>query len=129
MNIAVAKLPTAFVFLLALAVGATSTGYAQNPAERVMIFKTAVSYADLNLDTLGGAQALYRRLKDASGGVCRQLQSLIVAPDHSKCVEASLGHAVHDVNRASLTRVYIGLHSAAIAAKYGIEESYHYATK
>jgi UrcA family protein len=129
MNIAAAKLQSTLVLSLALAVGATSIACAQNPAESVMIFKTAVSYADLNLDTPGGAMTLYRRLKDASRTVCRQLEALIVAPDYSECVEASLGHAVHDVNRASLARVYLGQHRAAIAAKYGIEEPIRYATK
>jgi UrcA family protein len=130
MNIAAAKLQSTLVVSLALAVGATSIACAQNPAESVMLVKTAVNYADLNLDSPRGAMTLYRRLKDASRTVCRQLQSMTtVPPDYYECVEASLGRAVHDVNRVSLARVYLGEHRAAIAAKYGIEDTIHYATK
>ncbi len=131
MNIAATKLQFALPLSLALAAGASSIACAQNPAESVMLSKTAVNYADLNLDSPVGARTLYRRLKDASRTVCRQLESMVVylPAGFSGCVEASLGHAVHDVNRVSLTRAYLGEHRTAIAAKYGIEDSIRYATK
>jgi UrcA family protein len=132
MNIAVAKLPSTMVLGLALAVGgATSIARAQNPGESVMLAKTAVNYADLNLDSPVGAMTLYRRLKDASRSVCRELESMLVylPAGFSGCLEASLGHAVHDVNRVSLTRAYLGEHGAAIAAKYDIEDPLRYAAK
>jgi UrcA family protein len=129
MNIAATKLQFALALSFALAAGASSIASAQNPAESVMLFKTAVSYSDLNLDTPGGGMTLYRRLKEASRTVCQQLQALAVPPDLNECVEASLGRAVHDVNRVSLARAYLGEHGHAIAAKYGIEDTLRYAAK
>jgi len=132
MNITAAKLPSSMVLCLALAVGgATSIARAQNPGETVMLSKTVVHYADLNLDTPAGAMTLYRRLKDASRAVCRQLESMMVylPAAFSECAEASLGRAVHDVNQVSLTRAYLGEHRSAIAAKYGIEDTIRFATK
>jgi len=132
MNIKFAKLPSTRVLCLALALGgATSIAYAQNPGESVMLAKTVVNYADLNLDTPAGVISLYRRLKVASRVVCRDLESRMVYLPHdfSGCVEASLGRAVHDVNRVSLARVYLGEHRTAIAAKYGIEDPLRFATK
>jgi UrcA family protein len=132
MNITAVKLPSSMVLCLALAVGgATSIARAQSPGGTVMLAKTVVNYADLNLDTAAGAMTLYRRLKEASRTVCRHLESTMVylPPDFSGCAEASLGHAVHDVNRVSLTQAYLGEHRTAIAAKYGIEDAIRFATK
>jgi UrcA family protein len=132
MNITVVKLSSTMLLCLTVAVGgATSIARAQNPGETVMLTKTVVKYADLNLDTPAGTMTLYRRLKDASRAVCRHLESTMVylPPDFSGCAEASLGRAVHDVNRVSLTRAYLGEHRTAIAAKYGIEDTIRFATK
>ena len=131
MNSAVAKLQSTLALSLALAAGASSIACAQNPADSLMLIKSAVSYTDLNLDTPAGGMTLYRRLKGASHTVCSQLESMAVylPRGYSECVEAALGRAVHDVNRVSLARAYLGEHGAAIAAKYGIEDAIHFAAK
>jgi UrcA family protein len=131
MNIAATKLQSTLALSLALAAGATSIACAQSPAQNVILAKTVVNYADLNLDAPAGAMTLYRRLKGASKTVCRQLESMAVyvPHDYSECLEAALGRAVHDVNRASLARVYVGEHRTAMAAKYGIEETLQIAAK
>jgi UrcA family protein len=125
MNIAVAKLQSTLALSLAFAAGVSSIACAQNPADSLMLIKSAVNYSDLNLDTPAGGMTLYRRLKGASHTVCRQLESMVVYLPHgySECVEAALGRSVHDVNRASLARAYLGEHRAAIAANYGIEDT------
>ena len=133
MNIAVQKLPTtifALSFALAAA-GASSIARAEIPSQSAAPLKTAVNYSDLNLGSPAGAMTLYRRLKVASRVVCRPLETrtLSLWRSYSNCIENALGNAVHDTNQTSLVRIYLGDHGAAVAAKYGIPERVHYATK
>ncbi|HEY0749314.1 MAG TPA: UrcA family protein [Steroidobacteraceae bacterium] len=131
MNNAVAKLRSTMIFVALAAGSALAIACAEIPANDPIVVKTVVKYGDLNLEGPDGTVALYRRLKYASRNACHQLELKLVdpRPDYFECVENALGNAVYEVNRVSLTRVYLGDHSAAIATKYGIEAPVRYATK
>lgn len=70
-----------------------------------------VKYADLDLSTPTGAEALYARLKVASWRVCRDTVSNGGLPgmiERSNCVTETLNLAVQDVNRPTLTALHQG---------------------
>ena len=65
-----------------------------------------VHYADLDLTTRAGAEALYWRLKWAADDVCADslgLQSLAVV---NRCVEEAVGRAVAQINSPLLMGYY-----------------------
>jgi UrcA family protein len=75
--------------------------------------QAVVRFADLDLSTPEGAEALYGRIRPAADGVCwRMYSSLTYRWSKSACLKSVIGDAVTKVNRPLLSAVY--------AAKYGI---------
>jgi UrcA family protein len=73
-----------------------------------------VKFADLDVSTSQGAEALYRRIHSAAADVCLQMY---VSEDAYKwhknaCLQKVIGDAVIKVNRPAL--------SAVFASKYGV---------
>jgi UrcA family protein len=69
--------------------------------------KMAVSYSDLDLSTEAGASTLFHRLTLAADEVCpMDSTTLELHRIYKTCVNASLGNAVRNVNRATLSKLY-----------------------
>jgi len=86
--------------------GASAAAVEKDP--RVSLVTEKVSFADLNLDEVAGAQALYARIKAAASSVCYAAVS-----DYSDrrawnaCYGKALGEAVAKINRPQLMAVYL----------------------
>ncbi len=70
-----------------------------------------VSYADLNLEKLAGAQALYRRLQHASKQACgfRELKvqgSLLRISEARQCYQEVLSAAVEKIDNKLVTQIH-----------------------
>jgi UrcA family protein len=92
------------VLLVAVLALSLNTAHAADRSPASTSYK--VHYADLDLATRAGAEALYWRLKWASEDVCadsRTLQSLTLV---NQCVEAAVGRAVAEVNSPLLMGYY-----------------------
>jgi len=96
----------------ALAAGLASTIIALAPlcgnaSDLGMPMKAAVSYSDLDLNTEAGARALYHRLAKAADDVCPvDSTTLELHRIYKSCVNAAMGAAVRNVNRAALSKFY-----------------------
>jgi UrcA family protein len=84
--------------LAAVCTAADSTGAPQE----------VVKYADLNLSSAPGAEALYSRIRSAAGRVCGRVDNrdLVSMPLWSNCVHKAIGDAVAKVNQPALTALY-----------------------
>lgn len=67
-----------------------------------------VSYADLNLSSTQGAEALYRRIKSAAGEVCypRDERNLAQMANRRACIQKAISDAVTHVGSPTLIAVY-----------------------
>jgi UrcA family protein len=67
-----------------------------------------VSYADLNINTQAGAEALYERLRHAAARVCpvEELRPLAEHAAAMRCRNEVVAEAVSRVSSAQLTAVY-----------------------
>lgn len=70
-----------------------------------------VSYADLNIDKDSGAQALYRRLQQASKRVCgvesiKISGSVRAVMEQQRCYRNALDEAVAKIDNTALTEVH-----------------------
>ena len=67
-----------------------------------------VGYADLNLSSTQGAEALYRRIKIAAGEVCypREERNLVLMANRRACIQKAISDAVTHVGSPTLTAVY-----------------------
>jgi len=67
-----------------------------------------VSFADLNLSTLEGATALYRRIEHAAHTVCYPDGSQVLGRyfEWKKCYQSAIADAVAKVNSPMLTAVH-----------------------
>lgn len=77
--------------------------------------KTTVKYADLNLATSQGAEALYRRIRWAAERVCSpaDVKDLGALTSRKDCIEKAMAEAVTDVGSPTLTAVYEANQGAA----------------
>ena len=74
---------------------------------------TTVSYADQDLDSEEGVQAVYRFLQRASkevcsGGTSRHDRSVIMKSSRLRCYRESLSNAVSQIDNENLTRFHAG---------------------
>jgi UrcA family protein len=72
--------------------------------------KQLVKFADLNLDTMAGAAALYRRIESAAERVCGgpiDTRDLAILGRFSSCKEQAIGRAVNTVNSTGLTSLHL----------------------
>ena len=68
-----------------------------------------VTYSDLNIATRDGASVLYKRIRNASREVCKQMfppYSPAGSISYLKCTRELVEHAVRDVNAPALTALY-----------------------
>jgi UrcA family protein len=70
--------------------------------------QVTVSYADLNLSSTQGAEALYRRIKSAAGEVCypHDERNLAVMTLRRACIQKAISDAVTHVGSRTLIAVY-----------------------
>jgi UrcA family protein len=78
-----------------------------------------VNYADLNLATSSGAEALYARIKSAAAEVCepvnaRALKSFLIS---RRCAEQAVSRAVAYVNAPALTNLHLAKKRLIIVAQ------------
>ena len=69
-----------------------------------------VSYADLNLSTKAGLEAMYSRLEEAAKDVCGEQPMLIELTrykHYERCVDSTLASAVSSVRSASLAALHV----------------------
>lgn len=78
----------------------------ETSASRPSAPSRTVKYDDLNLATPAGAQALYRRIRDAAVKVCRDLSpggNAAAGIERGKCVHVLVDVAVNEINSPLLT--------------------------
>jgi len=90
--------------LLFVAVLAMSLNTAHAADRETRSYK--VHYADLDLTTRAGAEALYWRLKWAAEDVCADASGLQSLPLVNECVQESVGRAVAQINSPLLMGYY-----------------------
>jgi UrcA family protein len=69
----------------------------------------AVRFGDLNLDSLSGVEALFRRLQIAAGEVCKQYEPhaiLIPSAAHQACVRNAVSGAIRNIDSPLLSAYY-----------------------
>jgi UrcA family protein len=89
-------------------IGWTAAARADDAAYNVP--KQVVVFADLNMDSLVGASALYHRIDSAAARVCGapiDLRELAAAARFSACKEQAIERAVNAVNSAVLTSLHV----------------------
>ncbi len=81
---------------------------AQGPEAAAQMPSVTVSYADLNLNTPAGVEALYARLRTASRSVCEvgQRRALADVMASRSCYRQVLATAVSSANVPTLTARY-----------------------
>ena len=89
----------------------TSGSFAVNAqsAERAAeLPSVTVRYADLNLNTPAGVDALYARLRAAARGVCnvRERRPLVETIESKSCYRQTLGAAVDSVKSLTLSTLH-----------------------
>ena len=96
-------LASGLVALLSVCSVGVQTARADESAPQVK-----VSYADLNLSSVQGAEALYRRIKSAAGEVCypREERNLALMANRRACIHTTMSDAVTHVGSPTLTAVY-----------------------
>jgi UrcA family protein len=97
---------TTIVLTSALAAGA-QIAHAADPSDD-SVRHVDVHFADLNLNSIEGATALYRRLQSAAESVCTEgnPKDLEIAARAKTCVSAAISAAVTQVNQPTLTAYY-----------------------
>ena len=90
------------------AIGLITCASSANSHEPLEPLIKKVSYADLDVDSSGGARTLYARLRHAAASVCLPLESR--DPDRKNlwqmCYSNALGSAVTSVNKCWVTRLH-----------------------
>ena len=96
-------LASGLVTLLSVCSVGVQTARADESAPQVK-----VSYADLNLSSTQGAEALYRRIKHAAGEVCypREERNLALMASRRACIRTAMSDAVTHVGSPTLMAVY-----------------------
>jgi UrcA family protein len=77
------------------------------PADEPLASRT-VTYADLDISQMAGAQVLYRRIEMAALHVCplADLRNLSARPAHDRCVKQAIDNAVNGVHSAILSSLH-----------------------
>jgi UrcA family protein len=87
-----------------VAAGIAFTSSAAMAAPQTVVREVTVNYADLNLESAAGVEALYTRLRAAARNVCgsADTRSLNSHQDMKACREASLAEAVAKIGNVAL---------------------------
>jgi UrcA family protein len=85
-----------------------SVGLAAEPESRTEMPSVTVRYADLDLNTPAGVEALYGRLRAAARAVCNvdERRPLVEVMAAKSCYLQVLGTAVDDAKLPTLTALY-----------------------
>ena len=99
-NVKTAKGIAAYAVAMALATVLVASN--ANAGEQTR--SATVKFADLNLDTSAGAEALYGRIHSAARRIC--FEPIQTYRDYTDCVAKSESEAIAKVNAPLLTAVY-----------------------
>lgn len=82
-----------------------------------------VNYSDLKLSSPEGARHLYSRIERVANYACgtSNTDTDVIMRGPGPCVRAAIGHAVHDINGAMLTKLYVKINGVDRARQFGIE--------
>ena len=113
MNKSMATAARAMTICIAATLGynaaGASTGSLSNDESATNASLTyVVRFADVDLSKIDGAIALYARIHQAAGTVCRPLESrqLSLAEKHRACMDRAIADAVASVNRPLLSQYH-----------------------
>ena len=103
---------TGIVALVVVGLGASASAVAAPPSQ-LSVRSVQVSFADLNINSDEGAQALYRRLQNASEKACSSSNSGAIKPvaalrDAKLCYASALSSAVAKIDNDALSRIHAG---------------------
>ncbi len=103
---------TGIVALVVFGLGASASAVAASPSH-LSIRSVQVSFADLDINGDEGAQALYRRLQNASEKACSISNSGATKPvgavrDAKLCYASALSSAVAQIDSDALSRIHAG---------------------
>ena len=106
-----------FALVVAIAAAAPVVSRADEPV------KMRISYSDLNPNSPEGAKRLYSRLEQVANSVCgtSNTDTDVIMRGPGPCVQAAIGHAVRDINNATLTKLYVKRNGVELARQFGIE--------
>jgi UrcA family protein len=95
--------------VFALLMGASLCVQAAAPGDA---HRQVVRYGDLDLDKPAGSQALYQRIVQAAGTVCRDFEGreLAKAARYAKCQSEAIDGAILAINHPLLSGYYIAKH-------------------
>jgi UrcA family protein len=96
------KQSTAWLALLTLASAAASA----DPRDVMQTRSEKVNFADLNLNTLAGASALYSRIEGAARSVCGPDNEPFSHGEFKTCCRTAIAAAIAKVNSPLLTAVH-----------------------
>ncbi len=101
---------TGIVALVVVGLGASASAVTASPSQ-LSVRSVQVSFADLNINSDEGAQALYRRLKNASEKACSISNSGATKPvaalrDAKMCYASALSNAVTKIDSDALSRIH-----------------------
>jgi UrcA family protein len=111
MNRSMATAARAMTICLAATLGyntADASSISNDESATNASYAYVVRFADVNLSKIDGAIALYARIRQAAGTVCRPLESrqLSLATLHRTCMDKAIADAVASVNRPLLSQYH-----------------------
>ena len=101
---------TGIVALVVFGLGASASAVAASPSQ-LSVRSVQVSFADLNINSDAGAQALYKRLQNASEKACSISNSAATKPvgavrDARLCYASALSNAVSRIDSDALSKIH-----------------------
>ena len=94
------------LMLLSTSVLAINAVPAADSGGQVVTKSTVVRFADLNLATQEGAQALYQRITRAAGRMCEEASDRFPNSQYRDCVKRAVDNAVAKVDQQTLYAVH-----------------------
>lgn len=112
----IVKASATFALLIAVAAAAPDVSRAGEPEMRIR-------YSDLNINSPEGARHLYSRIERVANYACgtSNTDTDVIMRGPGPCVRAAIGHAVHNINSAMLTKLYVERNGVDLARQFGIE--------
>ena len=112
----IVKASATFALVIAIAAAAPDVSRAGELEMRI-------SYSDLNINSPEGARHLYSRIERVANYACgtSNTDTDVIMRGPGPCVRAAIGHAVHNINSAMLTKLYVERNGVDLARQFGIE--------
>ena len=78
---------------------------------------------DASCSASRGARHLYSRIERVANYACgtSNTDTDVIMRGPGPCVRAAIGHAVHNINSAMLTKLYVERNGVDLARQFGIE--------